>query len=178
MNTKGENYMKKLKSIVSLTLVIIVILSAATLAGCYKISSGKMKYVVGTYKLISYSDRVDRIAQDGIELYIVIRSDGTGYYGYKDNNTAARIEPLRCRYTEDTEEPGKYSYVEIDFTGDGKYETLGIYSKLFEKKLNANTPVWKGSILNGTAEVDYRIYVEFERVSNSTDTSYIEKHLK
>lgn len=172
--------MKKILSrrFAALTLVVILILSAVAFGGCYRISSAELKYVVGTYKLITYSGQEDLIAAKGIELYVVIRSDGTGYYAYKDSETAAHIKPVSCRYLEDEEEPGKYSYVEIDFEGNGDYEKLAIYSKMFEKKLNATKAVWKGNLFEGTARVDYTVSIVFERVSNATDLSYVNKHFK
>lgn len=170
--------MKKIKRrVVSCAMLVILIFSLFSLCGCYVVNSGKMKNVEGTYLLTKYSTRKDHIEVDGVTLYIVIRADGKGYYAYKDNDTSLYFSPLRCRYTSDTEKSGYYSYVDIDFTGDGEWQTFGIDSRTFEKRLNSSKNVYKGNIFEGTWGVDYTISVGFDRVSKATDLSYIKKAL-
>lgn len=164
------------RRIASLALAIILIMSTLAFSGCYVISSGTLKQVSGTYKLTKYTDKVDRLETDGIEMYLVLTSGSTGYVAYRDNETAGYTRTVSLRYIEDTEDPGKYSYVEIDFDGEGKYEKFGIYCKLFERKLNATRTKWKGNPFEGTLQVDYTISIEFERVSSATDLSYVNKH--
>ncbi len=161
----------------SLALVLILILSTTVLSGCYVVNSGKMSKVEGTYMLTHYSGDGDRLTERGITMYMVIRADGTGYYAYKDNNKAARISELRCRFTQDEEEAGKYSYVEIDFHGRGEYEKFAINSRLFEStNLNSQTAVWKPIVWGEVPEIDYYIDVDFTRVSKATDLSYIKEN--
>ncbi len=164
------------RRIASLALAVILMLSTLAFSGCYVISSGTIKQVSGTYKLTKYTDKVDRLETDGIELYLVLSSGSTGYFAYRDNETAGYTRTVSIRYIEDTEEPGKYSYVEVDFEGKGEYEKFGIYCKLFERKLNATRTKWKGNPFEGTLQVDYTISIGFERVSSATDLSYVNKH--
>lgn len=165
------------KSLVSLVLVMILLFSTLQLTGCYIVKSGKLKNVEGTYQLTSYSTNKNEIEENGIELYIVIKSDGKGYYTYKDNDTELYFSELRCRFLQDTEDSKKYSYVEIDFHGNNEWETFGVNSTMSRKTLNFSKPKWKGNIIEGNLAIDYTIGVTFTRVDKSTDLSYIKKNV-
>lgn len=163
------------KRIITLTTAIaLLILSTAVLSGCYLIKSGKMSWIEGTYKLRSYGGDVDRLAERGIEMYVVIRSDGTGYYAYKDNNTDPYISEIKCRFTQDTEEPDKYSYVEINFSGT-EYEKFGIYAQWLElgTTLTCHDYIYEGNIFEGTYGLKYTITAIFERVDRATDLEHV-----
>ena len=135
-----------------------------------------MKLVEGTYELTSYSGDTNWLEERGMKLIMVIRADGTGYYGYKANNKDPFISELRCRFVRDTENPDKYQYVEIDFTGNGEYTSFGIYATFSEQKLNYSTIKWKDNILENGLQVDYHISVGFTRTSKATDRSVIDEH--
>lgn len=165
---------RSFKVILTLVLALSVLLS---LCGCYVVKSGKMSKVEGTYLLTYYSAGEDMLAKDGITLYIVIESDGSGYYAYSDNDTEAYYSEMSCRFTQDTEKSGYYSYVELQFEENGDWHKLGVNSRWRDRKLNSSVPKYKGSILNGTLEIDYYTSVTFERVSGKTDMSYIENKL-
>lgn len=168
-----------IRRLLSLAMVLILILSTTTvLSGCYVTNSGKMKKVEGTYELTTYRGDSDWLAERGMKLIMVIRADGTGYYGYKDNDTEPFIAELRCRFTADPDESGKYEYVEIDFKGDGEYEKFAINAGRWRKKTNLNSqkPKWKGNLFEGTAEIDYQIHVDFTRIDKATDRSVIDEH--
>ncbi len=165
-----------IRRLLSLALILILILSTATvLSGCIVTKSAKMKYVEGTYELTTYSGDSDWLTERGIELIMVIRQDGTGYYGYKDNDTEPFISELRCRFISDTEESSKYQYVEIDFEGNGEFHQLGIYADLRKQNLNSKQAKWKGNLFEGTAEIDYYIDVGFTRIDKDTDRSLIDE---
>ncbi|MBO5716335.1 MAG: hypothetical protein J6S23_08110 [Clostridia bacterium] len=165
------------RRLLSFALVLVLILStAAVLSGCYVTRSAKMKFVEGTYELTSYSGDSNWLEERGIKLIMVIRSDGTGYYGYKDNTTDGFISELRCRFTQDTEDSSKYQYVEVDFTGNGEYHQLGINADWRTQKLGSSTAKWKGNLFQGTAEIDYYISVGFTRISKKTDRSVLDEH--
>lgn len=163
------------RRIISLSLILIMILSAAVLNGCYYVKSGKMEKVEGTYQLTHYSGNGDRLLERGIAMYLVIRSDGTGYYAYKDNNTDPYIAEVRCRFTASTEEPGKYDYVEVCYKGSDGYEKLAINAPTFgiDTNLNSQTAVWGGNLFDGDLAIDYYINTDFTRVSRATDLSYV-----
>ncbi|MBR2381036.1 MAG: hypothetical protein IKA84_00885 [Clostridia bacterium] len=165
------------RRLLSLAIALVLILStAAVLSGCYITRSAKMKLVEGTYELTSYSGDSDWLAERGIKLIMVIRSDGTGYYGYKDNTNKEFVSELRCRFIQDTEDSGKYQFVEVDFTGDGEYHKLGINADWKTQKLGSSTPKWKGNLFQGTAAIDYYVSVGFTRISKKTDRSVLDEH--
>jgi hypothetical protein len=142
------------------------------------IKSGKMDKIEGTYKLTGYHGKSDYLTEREIELYLVIRSNGMGYYAYKSKTVEPHIAELRCSFKSDPEESGKYSYVTLNF-GDGSGGIdFGVVAKgLFDIKTNLNSqkPVWEGNILEGTWHIAYNIDVDFIRVSTKTDLSYVEE---
>ena len=111
--------------------LILLILTTSVLSGCYVIKSGRMHKIEGTYALTSYGGDVDRLAENGIQMFLVIREDGTGHYAYLDNDTEPYIADIRCRFINDTEDPDKYSYVEIDF-GGAEYEKFAVFAQTFK----------------------------------------------
>ena len=168
---------KSIKRILSITMALVLILSAvAVLSGCYVTHSAKMKYVEGTYELTTYSGDGNWLEEREMKLIMVIRSDGTGYYGYKDKDTEPFISELRCRFISDPDESGKYQYVEIDFTGDGEYEKLAINARRTNQNLNSQKPKWKPIEWGKAPEIDYQIHVDFTRIDNATDRSVIDEH--
>ena len=165
-----------IRRLLSLAMVLILILSTATvLSGCIITKSAKMKYVEGTYKLTTYSGNSDWLTERGIELIMVIRADGTGYYGYRSNDAEPFISELRCNFLTDPEESGKYQYVEIDFEGKGEYHKLGINADFKDQNLISKEAKWKGNLFEGTAEIDYYIDVGFTRIDKATDRSIIDE---
>lgn len=170
---------KATKRILSLTMVLLIILSVtAVFSGCYVIKSGKMSQIEGTYQLTSYSGDGDRLTERGITMYVVVRADGTGYYAYKDNNTDPYISEIRCRFTQDTEDAGKYSYVEIDFGNNGDYVKFAVFAQLFElaTTLSSQKHVFSGNIFEGNYGLDYTISSTLTRVDKATDLSAVEKN--
>ena len=165
------------KRILSFLLVLTLILSLSTLlSGCYAVKSGKMDKIEGTYKLTGYSGKTDYLTERGIELYVVIRSDGTGYYAYKSNDTEPYISEIRCSFTADPDESGKYEYVSINFgNGNDAIKLAIVAAGLFEisTNLNSQTPVWDGNLFEGTAHIAYYTDVDFTRVSKATDLSHV-----
>lgn len=171
--------MKNNKRIFSLVLLALLLtLSLLAFTGCYTVKSGKMRSVEGTYELTNYSAKVNEIEENGVKLYVVIRSDGTGYYAYTDNDTPLYFAELRCRFTADPEKSGYYSYVELNFTGksDG-WEKLAINARWNKKNLNSNTPRYKGNIFDGTYGIDYYVDVDFTRISRSTNVLHLAENL-
>ena len=166
------------KRILSLTIVLILIFSVATVfTGCYVIKSEKMSKIEGTYELTSYSGQEDYLSERGMKLYIVIRSNGTGYYAYKDANTDPHISELTCSFETDPEKSGKYSYVHLDF-GNGESPTkLGVQAAGFfeiSTRLGATTLKWKN--VSDLSQGTYSVSVGFTRVSKATDLSYVNEH--
>lgn len=170
-----KNSIRRLISLA--TVLALLILSAAVLSGCYVVKSGKMYKIEGTYQLTSYSGKSDYIAERGMTLYIVIRSDGTGYYAYRDNDTEAHIGELRCSFEADPENSSKYSYVTLNFENGASNVKLGIQAAgLFEisTRLGVTTLQWNNT--SDLSQGTHSVYVGFTRVSTATDLSYIDKH--
>ena len=144
------------------------------LCACYIVSPARMRNIEGTYQLTTYSTSEDKIAARGMTLYMVIRSDGSGYYAFSDNDTELYYSDVKCRFTQDSERSGYYSYVEVDF-GNGEWVNLGVNSN--SKTLGSSVPKYKGNIFEGTLEVDYYTTVTFTRVSRIKDMRFINKQL-
>ena len=158
------------KQLLSFILVLTLILSlSALLSSCYVIKSGKMNQIEGLYELTSYSDKTNYMEERGTKIMMVIRSDGTGWYAYQSNTRDPYISELRCRFTQDSENPGKYSYVEIDFEGNGEYVKFGIQASFDSTSLNSSKPVYSGDLFKGTYGLDYYITSHFSRVDKKTD---------
>jgi len=164
-----KNSIRRLISLA--TVLALLILSVAVLSSCYVVKSGKMNRVEGVYKLTTYSGKTNYLEERGIEMYMIIRADGGGYYAYKDNDTAPYISELRVSYESDPEESGKYSYVNIKFTGSDDPAHFAVYAPTFDfnTNLNSQKPVWKPIVWGETPEIDYYIDVDFTRVERSTE---------
>ena len=161
--------MKKLtKRILSFVVVLTLILSLSTLfSGCYLTRSGKMSQIEGIYELTSYSGKSNYMEERGVKILLLIRSDGTGWYGYQTNTSEPYITELRCRFVQDTEEPGKYNHVEIDFAGNGEYVNFGIFADLSSSTLNSSRAVWGANPFKDG--IEYYITSTFKRIDKSTD---------
>ena len=164
------------RRLLSIALVLILILSTTVFSGCYQVNSGKMSDIEGTYELTNYSGKSNYLEEKERKLVMVIRADGTGYYGYSDNTTDAFISELRCRYTADTEKSGHYSYVEIDFTGRGEYTKFAVNVR--GKNLNSSTPKYKGNLFEGNLAFDYYLNIDFTKIDDSTDRNVIDNEFK
>lgn len=161
--------MKKLtRRLLSLIMVLTLILSlSALLSSCYVTKSGQMKQIEGVYELTSYSGKTNYMEERGTKIIMVIRSDGTGWYGYQSNSSLPYITELRCRFTQDTEEAGKYSHVEIDFVGNGEFVNFGIYADYSSSTLNSSRAVWGANPFKDG--IEYYITSTFKRVDKSTE---------
>ncbi len=172
-----KNSKRRLASLAAV--LALLILSAAVLSSCYFIKSGKMYKIEGTYQLTSYYGKVDHIAEDGMVLYLVIRSDGTGYYAYKDNDTEAHIKELKCTFEANAEKSGYYDYVLVDF-GDGEGQTrLGVQAAgLFEISTNLTYTFLQWNNTSDLSQGTHSVNITFTRVSKDTDLSYVNENFK
>lgn len=176
IQSKEENYMKSFgKRIISLSLVLILIFSVtAILSSCYIVDSGTLSQIEGLYELSMYSGKTNYLEEREMKLMIIIKSDGSGYFAYKDKDTAPFISELKCTYEEDDENPGKYDFLYLQFRGsfDTPYH-MAINVK--NKNLNARQAHWKGNIFSGNLAVDYYTDVRFDKISKKTELSQLEK---
>ena len=163
--------MKKriIKTLTTLALVAVLFCSLFMVTGCYVIKGVKMNKLVGTYQLTSYSTNVDRMAEDEMKMYMVICSDGTGYYAYQDKDTKAYCAEMRFRFTTSQDDSSIYEYVECEFRAENNWVKFGINKKV----LNFNQIKWKPLEWGKPLEKDYDIVVRMQKVSDKTDLSFM-----
>ncbi len=156
-----------------IALIAVLIFSTIFATGCYIIKGVKMKDLVGTYELTHYSAKTDLLAEREIKLYMVIKSDGSGYYVYKDKNTELYASEMRFSFETNAEDSSKYDYVHAQFTLNEDAVKFGINGK----NLNHQTIKWKPLEWGKPLERDYTIDVDFNKVSKKTDLSYVKEQL-
>lgn len=155
------------KLLIAFTLILCMLVSS----GCYVTKAAKIKDIVGTYKLTSYTDDgVDLIAKRGITAYLVITNDGTNYYYYKEEGREALLREIKVAFIPDEEEQGKYSYVEYRINA---YDSAVKFAYAFDG-LNA-TAIRVGR-KNGEIYT-YQIYTKYEKVNSAKDLSFLKKEL-
>lgn len=176
------------RKLINLFSIIALVAVTLSLVSCYASKPGTLKQLVGTYELTKYTlsnsnestdnpDANDQIKQEGIVAYLVIKDDGTGYYAYKSDKVALKVEAIKIKYVYDEEETNKVK--EISFTNGQEtsskdipgcgYETLGLYFKLFKKTLNQSHPAVFGKKTSTS--------VTYTKVSSKSDLSYVEKKM-
>lgn len=170
-----------------IAVVMLATVCLAALTACYQSRPAKLSKVVGTYELKSYTrtypakegeetgETVDLIATNQIKAYLVVTSDGKGYYVYEDKDTPVRCYQCKINVSMDDEQPDKvkeisYTYA-AETTGDAipgsGHETLGVYFKYRTKKLSYNMPAIFGR--------KYSRSVRYEKVSNETGLNYVNR---
>lgn len=164
-----------LRRLLSIALVLsLFILSLTVLSGCYVVKSDRMKKIEGTYMLSSYSGQEDYISSRKMTLFVVIRSDGTGYYAYRDKNTDPHIAELKCTFEADPESNGKYSYVSLNFGNGAAPTKFGVQAAgIFKISTNLNSTTLKWKNVNDLSQGTYSVSVSFTRVSAASDLSYV-----
>lgn len=169
------------------------------LTSCTSYSSkpGKIENLLGTYELITYKMRhevenpeteneadneYDKKAEIGAVAYFSVDKDGYGYYGYKDNSTAARVDSVFTTFTYDDEKPSLVKAISMKDGVTHKYDyakapgcldepTMGFKSELFKKTLNYT--VHSGHMLfDKDTKIPYR-YVEYKRVSKEASLAKV-----
>lgn len=178
--------MKKIGKILLGAVVIGAMLLALT--ACYVSKPATMSDLVGTYELKTYTYKSDsapqeqeadnRIALRGITAYLIVKSNGTGYYVYRSNDVALSAVSVKIDYTYDDKDSNKIKQIHYDtglnssggLPGSGR-ETLGLTFEKKSKRLNYNQPSL-GKLH------PYATSVSYEKVSDSDDLSYVNKKLK
>lgn len=178
---------------------IIPLLTLATfVAGCSSYSSkpGKLENLVGTYELTTYKmkkddnnpdeEPYDHKAEIGCVAYFSIDKDGYGYYGYKDNETAPRVDQVFSTFTYDDEKPELIKAVNMT---DGKTQVyaneqkvgcldespMGFRDDLLKKTLNYT--LHSGHMLfQPDVKIKYQ-YVEYKRVSKEPSLAQVNSRL-
>ena len=176
----------------SLKKIIPIFLLAGFVAGCssYNAKPGKLEDLVGTYELTTYKmkhnqddkETYDRKAEIGAVAYFCVDADGYGYYGYKDNDTPARVDSVFSTFTYDEDKP---TLVKAITLGDGvtsKYYSekkvgcldeppMGFRDGLLKKTLSYT--LHQGQMCDGKkTPIDYQ-YVEYTKISSDTSLKKI-----
>ena len=171
--------MKTLRKIIPAFLLTGVLCSCSS----YSSKPGKLENLVGTYELDVYKMRheeteeketYDRKKEIGAVAYFSIDSDGYGYYAYKDNNTAARVDQVFSRFTYDTDNPNlidsikqtdgvTQKYANEQFVGCLDESPMGFRDELFKKTLGYT--LHAGHMIGQPDELIYYQHVVYKRVS-------------
>ena len=160
------------KILASVALAIVFVCSMIFATGCQIISGVKMKDLVGTYEMTSYGAKTNVMEEREIKMYMVINSNGSGYYVFKDNDTEVYAAEMRVSFTANTEDSSKYDYVKCTF-----YDGYTIDFGVNRDTLNYSKIVWKPLQWGKPLETDYTISVGFKKVSKKTDLSYVQNKL-
>jgi len=174
-----------------IALLLTAIISSLLLTACYVSNPAKMDELVGTYELTSYTRRpknsdpedenatVDMIKDKEITAYLVVKSDGYGYYVYKDKDTELTAYSVRITYTYDDEHPDqvKEIYYEDGYVTSGNNypgrgrERLGLNFKKKDRRLTYSVPS------SELMKRDYSQSVEYTKVDNANDLSFVNSKL-
>jgi len=162
----------------------------------YHSKAGPLNEVVGTYELTTYKKKdpagnhFEALTPMQMKAYLVIGSDGYGYYVYKDKNTELHSEQTKIKFTYETDDNGQedttlikaVSYVtgnEVKLQnqkpGAGKEPTMGFNVKKHTLSYTINETHYK--IGNQETDLEYA-YTEYTRISDKTDLSVVEEKLK
>lgn len=105
-----------MKKIISVLLLLVFCLS---LVSCNTYDSAKLKNIVGTYKLTTYTKQkkdtdqiIDLIEENSIESYLIIQDEITGYYYYKDKDSVFECKEVRLTMTKDPNNENKFMKIE------------------------------------------------------------------
>ena len=153
----------------------VIVTAFFQFTACYQTASGKISDICGTYQLTrktygqdSSGSAIDILERDKIVEYLVIKEDGTGFRVYGDNENELACTELRVSFIEDTDNPGKYQFIEYrtDPLGNGTTK-LGYLST--EKQLNYGTP----KISSGCIHIESSS-IQYKKVSDKQDLSYVQ----
>lgn len=180
-----------------LKLIPLLLISSATLMSCssYTSKADTKDKFVGLFELDVYKSKhessdeepYDRKAEEGIVAYFTINSDGYGYYGYKDNNSTARLDQLFWTFVNDDEKPELFKAVTMKGTDKQIYAwenkvgsllepTMGLHYSNKETTLSYTIPWFEYTIYNPHKIQKYQ-YVSYKKISDETGYDAINKRL-
>lgn len=174
--------------------LIPLLLTAGTVTGCSSYSSkpGKLEHLVGTYELVTYKmkkddsnpdeEPYDHKAEIGCQAYLSIDKDGYGFYGYKDNETAARVDSIFSTFVYDDDKPNLIKALDMTDGMTQKYANeqkvgcldesrMGFRDELFKKTLNYT--LHSGHMMfQPEKKIKYQ-YVVYKRVSEDASLAKV-----
>ena len=159
-----------MKKAISIVLVLAIACSfAVLLASC---NPDTIENVVGTYKMsvnTTGNEEYDLITANGIEAYIVVSGNETGYFVYKDVSTPLTVKEVALEYIQNNNQ----KVTQIGITDkQGWVETrVGCVQKLFVDKTSDGMELKYDQRPFG--DVVKKKKTVYERVDKSTDLSYL-----
>ena len=175
----------------------VFLLSATILSGCsmYTSKADTKENIVGFYELEIYSSKhestdeetYDRKAEEGISAYFTIDADGYGYYGYKDNNTEARVDAVFSTFIPDDDKPELFKAIELVGTNQTVYNwdkkvgcldepTMG-FKNDGKKKTLSYTILWHEYTWYNPHKIQKYQYVCYTKISDETGYEPINRKL-
>lgn len=198
--------MKTLRKIIPFILLTASVFSTT---GCsmYSSKADTLDNIVGFYELEIWKAKrekadeepYDRKAEEGTVAYFTIDKNGYSYYGFKDNNTEAWVQPAFSTFVPDSEQEGLFKAVLLKGknadVGAGKKhvgcldepdmgfkrQEVKTGSGLFKKKEMVSTlaytiPWSEWTILHQHTVQKYQ-YVQYKRISGETGYQVINQKL-
>ena len=183
-------------------LTTLLVLSSL-LAGCSTYSSkpGKKTHLLGTYELTVYKmkyenttetegesedNTYDKKAEIGAVAYFSIDADGYGYYGYKDNSTAARVDQIFFTFKYSEKKPNLVEAIDMTDGIHNKYDDQKCPGCLDEPKMGFRDELFKKSV-NYTINSGHRPFhkeiltpyrhVEYKRVSKEASLAKVNEYM-
>ncbi len=173
--------MKKIRRILLICLLCVCSVFASA---CYVTQAQTMKNIKGTYKLVQnqrtdekfdgegkkVSTVTDLIETQGLEVYLVVTGEQTGYYAYKATGEETYVKEVALTYETDEEKTDKYTFVRYKDAVESDFNSLGVT----KNSLNFYRPSICAML--GKLELNQAGYnVRWEKVDKATDLSYVKK---
>ena len=177
--------------------LIAGLLVCLTLCGCKSygaLKPAKKADIKGTYELVTYKvygdngTDVNLISEYGVKAYLVIDTNGIGYYLYKDNHTSKTTKQVSLRYliedrTDSTSDNEKIEYIVYDSDSSNtdiyKDDEIGIHEMLgvhigWSKTLKYSITEKKGMTVFGVHyEGQQKLSVKYKKINSKTDPNSI-----
>ena len=181
--------------------LIPLLVVSASLMSCtsYKSKPGKKSHLIGTYELVTYQmqrdevpegqeedSKYDKKAEIGAVAYFSIDADGYGYYGYKDNDTPARVDSIFFSFIYSEKKPDLVEAVNMTDGVTHVYEdhkrpgcldepNFGFRDEMFKKTLNYT--IHAGHMaFQKDRKIPYR-FVEYKKISSDTGLSIVNQRM-
>ena len=174
--------------------IMLTVVSALVFSACgtmYRSNPGTLEQMAGTYRLTTYTqldddgNDVNRVEQWHVQAYLVVGTDGHGYYAYQDDNTDFWYDTILIQYGRDSENQDLYK--SIQFT-KGVSDTRISYQKPgygYEPVMgfNANNLTFNYTISNDPHPrkgiyPSYYTDVIYTKISNNTDLTTVAAETK
>ena len=178
-------------------IIPLFVLVSTLPAGCsvYTSKPDKKENIVGLYELDVYSSKkessdeepYDRKQEEGISAYFTIDMDGYGYYGYKDNNTPARVDQVFSKFVPDDEQPELFKAISMKGTDQTVYmwdkkvgcldePTMGFRADKNDSTLSYTINWYEHTLYNPPKIQKYQ-YVCYKKISDETGYEAINRLL-